>query len=184
LGLAIVRRLTDLLNCKLELRSRLGRGSCFSICLPLSQFAPTTPAADAGASFIVEHETLILVVDDEVAVREAMRTLLTGWGYLVIAVGSGEEAQAELSRRGIAPDIILCDYRLRGQENGIEVIRTLQSQWGRQIPAVLVTGDTAEDRLIEARKSGLTLLHKPVHNSKLRAVIANSLRFGSPSPLK
>jgi CheY-like chemotaxis protein len=113
-----------------------------------------------------------------------MRTLLTGWGYIVIAVGSGEEAQTELSRRGIAPDIILCDYRLRGQENGIEVIRIVQSRWGQQIPAVLVTGDTAEDRLIEARKSGLTLLHKPVHNSKLRAVIANSLRFGSPRPIK
>jgi two-component system, sensor histidine kinase len=183
LGLAIVRRLTDLLNCKLELRSRLGRGSCFSICLPLSQFAPTPPDADS-ASLIVEHETLILVVDDEVAVREAMRTLLTGWGHIVIAVGSGEEAQAELSRRGSAPDIILCDYRLRGQENGIETIRILQSRWGHQIPAVLVTGDTAEDRLIEARESGLTLLHKPVHNSKLRAAIANSLRFGSPGPIK
>jgi CheY-like chemotaxis protein len=84
-----------------------------------------------------------------------MDALLTGWGYLAIVVGSRKEAVKELSRRGLSPDIIICDYRLGGDENGIEVVRLLQGQLGTRVPAVLITGDTAQDRLIEARNSGL-----------------------------
>jgi two-component system, sensor histidine kinase len=71
------------------------------------------------------------------------------------------------------PDLIICDYRLRGHENGIDVIHQLQSECNEVIPAMLITGDTAADRLMEAQSSGLLLLHKPVLNSRLRAAIVN-----------
>ena len=60
------------------------------------------------------------------------------------------------------PDLIICDYRLRDGENGIGVIERLQSNYNERVPAVLITGDTASDRLREAQESGLVLLHKPV----------------------
>jgi two-component system, sensor histidine kinase len=176
LGLAIVRRLSELLNCELSLRSHVGRGSCFSICLPLAEVSAASPLAATEDSHVVAEGALVLVIDDEAAVREAMDALLTGWGYAVLTVASGDDALTEVVQHKACPRIIICDYRLRGEENGITVIRRLQAECKAPVPAVLITGDTAEDRLIEARTSGLVLLHKPVHNSKLRAVIVNSMR--------
>ncbi len=173
LGLAIVRRLTDLLNCKLELKSRQGHGSMFSITIPL---------AYGDADYSEQHSDLILeskasgfvvVIDDELAIREAMSCLLESWGFNVIVAGSGDEMLAELATCSMRPDLIICDYRLRVGENGIKVIERLQSEYNEPIPAMLITGDTAGDRLIEAQASGFLLLHKPVANSKLRAAIAN-----------
>ena len=71
------------------------------------------------------------------------------------------------------PDLLICDYRLRGDENGVDVIERLRSEYNETIPAMLITGDTAPSRLIEAQASGLLLLHKPVSNSMLRAAVAN-----------
>ena len=113
------------------------------------------------------------MVDDELAIREAMSTLLGRWGYQVVAAGSGEDAVRRLATWPVQPDLAICDYRLRDGESGIEVIERLRSEYNSAIPAMLITGDTAPDRLAEAKANGLLLLHKPVSNSKLRAVIAN-----------
>ena len=102
-----------------------------------------------------------------------MRSLLTGWGYQVITAGSGSQMLANLAAFAERPDLIICDYRLRDGENGTDVIAALQSECNEAIPAMLITGDTAEDRLIEAQASGYLLLHKPVPNGKLRASIVN-----------
>jgi DNA-binding NtrC family response regulator len=116
---------------------------------------------------------LVMVIDDEIAIREAMNSLLTGWGYDVVTADSGAEMLDYLSRNPVRPDIIICDYRLRGRENGIDVIHSIQSRFDQALPAMLITGDTAVDRLVEARASGLLLLHNPVPNGKLRAAIVN-----------
>ncbi len=173
LGLAIVRRLSVLLDCPVRLRSQSGRGSCFSVEIPRA-----AAIAPADKSNVVDAEAeanrgLIVVVDDEAAVRDAMSSLLTSWGYAAIATGSGAEMIAHLARFAVRPDLIICDYRLRGKENGIEVVRQLRAECGEGVPAMLVTGDTASDRLAEAQASGLLLLHKPVPKGKLRATIAN-----------
>ena len=173
LGLAIVRRLTDLLECKLTLRSELGRGSCFEVAIPLAgtALAPSEPALE-GLSGALAHG-LIVVIDDESAIRDAMSTLLAGWGHEVIAVGSGDEAMQHLSTCPTRPALVICDYRLRGDENGVGVIERLRSEYNDNIPAMLITGDTAPGCLAEAQQTGLLLLHKPVSNGKLRAAIAN-----------
>ena len=77
------------------------------------------------------------------------------------------------------PDLIVSDYRLRGEENGIQVVEMLRSEFNADIPALLVTGDTAPDRLQDAEASGLPILHKPVNPARLRTLIANLLREGS-----
>jgi signal transduction histidine kinase/CheY-like chemotaxis protein len=173
LGLAIVRRITDLLDCKLTLRSQPGRGSCFEVTVPVSRGASgpieTQLIAPSGAL----ARGLIVVIDDESAIQRAMSSLLTGWGHDVVTGGSGDEAMQQLSSRPDRPDLVICDYRLREGENGITVIQRMRSEYNKDIPAMLITGDTAPDRLAEARASGLILLHKPVPNSKLRAAIVN-----------
>jgi two-component system, sensor histidine kinase len=172
LGLAIVRRLSNLLFCPVTLRSNLGHGSCFSIEIPEANEASNIvePVVDSSAELV---RGLILVIDDEAAIRDAMLSLLTSWGYAVITAGSVAEMLASLAQCPKRPDMIICDYRLRGGENGIDVVRRLQSECNEAIPAMLITGDTAADRLLEAQASGLLLLHKPVPNGKLRAAIVN-----------
>jgi CheY-like chemotaxis protein len=172
LGLAIVRRLSILLDCPVELRSEPGRGSCFSVEIPRAA-AVRSSSAEAGALAAEPVRGLIAVVDDEAAIRDAMESLLTGWGYAVVAAGSGAEMVTRLARHATRPDLIICDYRLRGEENGIDVVRQLRTECNEAIPAMLITGDTAADRLIEAQASGLLLLHKPVPNGRLRAAIGN-----------
>jgi two-component system, sensor histidine kinase len=185
LGLAIVRRLADLLECDVTLRSRVGHdfreghdsreghGSCFEVSVPMATGAiPARKAAPDATSGALAHG-FIVVIDDEFAIRNAMAALLTGWGHETIVVGSGDEAIRQLSIRGQRPDLIICDYRLRDDENGIRVIERLRSAYSEAIPAMLVTGDTAPDRLAEAKASSLLLLHKPVSNGKLRAAIVH-----------
>jgi signal transduction histidine kinase/ActR/RegA family two-component response regulator len=172
LGLAIVRRLCVLLSCELELRSQPGRGSCFRIAVPLAKALPSSPPAFDPAA-VDTGLGLVLVIDDEAPIRDGMRSLLTGWGYQVITAGSGSQMLANLAPSARRPDLIICDYRLRDGENGIDVIAALQAEYHEAIPAMLITGDTAEDRLIEAQASGYLLLHKPVPNGRLRAAIVN-----------
>jgi signal transduction histidine kinase/CheY-like chemotaxis protein len=173
LGLAIVRRLVDLLECEMTLRSRVGHGSCFEVSVPMATGAiPASKDVLEATSGALAHG-FIVVIDDELAIRNAMSALLAGWGHETIIVGSGDEAILRLSSREQRPDLIICDYRLRDGENGIRVIERLRSEYNETIPAMLITGDTAPDRLAEAKASSLLLLHKPVSNGKLRAAIVH-----------
>jgi signal transduction histidine kinase/CheY-like chemotaxis protein len=174
LGLAIVLRLTILLDCHVSLRSVPGRGSCFAVSLPLA----TGPAAQAAPVLEAPPgmaQGLIVVVDDESVIRDGMAQLLAGWGFTPAVAASGDEALASLSGILRRPDLLICDYRLRGGESGITVIERLRAEFNDPIPAILITGDTAPGRLAEAQASGLLLLHKPVSNGRLRAAITNLL---------
>ena len=135
----------------------------------LSRAAEPEPA-NASAALA---RGLVVVVDDEPAIRDAAISLLTGWGYDVIAVGSGDEAIQRLAACPAKPALILCNYRLRGGESRLAVADRIRAEYNDTIPAILVTGDTAPDRLAEAEASGPLLMHKPVSNGKLQAAIVN-----------
>jgi two-component system, sensor histidine kinase len=176
LGLAIVRRLTELLGCPLALSSQVGRGSCFSVQVeraPRGHLAIHGPE-DEGVGALAS--AFIVVVDDEAPIRDAMTALLTGWGHRVVAAASGSELLEQIASEPSKPALIICDYRLRAGETGIDVIERLRSEYNEPVPAVLITGDTAPDRLLEAAASQLLLLHKPVPKSKLRAALAHLLQ--------
>ena len=173
LGLAIVRRLAKLLESPLTLRSVEGRGSCFAIELPVSS-KPLPPVERQEAADLQGHHTIV-VVDDEAEIRIATTILLSRWGKTVVAAGSGAEALEQLASCPVRPDLMICDFRLRDGETGLDVVRLLRSEYNEDIPAILITGETAPERLVDADASGLLVLHKPISNSRLHAAIANVL---------
>jgi CheY-like chemotaxis protein len=150
-------------------------GSVFAVGVPLAPRGATaiSTEGDTATRDGAQGSGLILVIDDEVAIQTAMRSLLLGWGYEAVITASCDEMLARIATRREVPRLIICDYRLRGEENGIAVIERLRSEYNDDIPGMLITGDTAPDRLREAQDSGFLLLHKPVPNAKLRAAITH-----------
>jgi two-component system, sensor histidine kinase len=178
LGLAIVKRIAALLHHPLRLDSRVGRGSRFSVEVPIG--AIRGEAAGLTNQITYDDDTVLLgtvivVIDDEADILAALELLLKQWGCVVIAADSGAQAQDKLQRAGIAPDLILSDYRLRDNETGIGVIDQLRSTFGDHVPALLVTGDTAAERLRDATASGLDVLHKPVKADQLKQALIKTL---------
>ena len=180
LGLAIVKRLVGLLDHRMEVRSEVGRGSRFSVTLPRSveaqrpreQHGAAEPDADLRGSHV-------LVLDDEVSVLDAMRRLLEGWGCEVTTAATPEEAETSVGRSR-PPDLVIVDYRLRRHASGIETIGKLQQRIGKPVPALVITGDTAPDRLREAQESGYPLLHKPVTPARLRSAMRQLMEGRAP----
>jgi CheY-like chemotaxis protein len=173
LGLAIVQRLTRILHTPLRLHSGVGKGSAFklSVALAIRGQAAIEPAPEA--SLATPRSLFILVVDDEAAIQEGMTALLTGWGHRVVAAGSCAEMLEHAAAFVATPDLIISDYRLRNNEDGISVIDRMRSEFNGDIPAILITGDTAPDRMREASASDCLLMHKPVAHGRLRAAIAD-----------
>ena len=178
LGLFIVKRLAELLKCDLQLRSKPQRGSVFTITIPLAgEAVATDPPASKTPASAPAHD-LILVVDDELSIRESMRDLLNRWGYQVIVAGSGSEMLPLIADPAYhnRPALIICDYRLRAGEDGIAVIQSLRSEYNDDIPAILLTGDTAPARLKAAGESGVVVLHKPIDEGALQGAICGLAR--------
>jgi signal transduction histidine kinase/CheY-like chemotaxis protein len=168
LGLAIVKRTVSLLGHALSLRSRVDRGSVFTLSLSIVH-VPRVPASasDTQRNWDVAG-MFVLVVDDEQESRFAMQALLTDWGCLVIAAGSGDEAMAALANCMRDPDALLLDYRLPG-ETGLQIAERVITVIERHTPILIVTGDVASEPIREISRSGHDVLHKPVNPVELRA---------------
>lgn len=172
LGLSIVKRLDLLLGLDLSVQSSIGQGSEFTLSVPAADvtWPVEVPAPQPKREHLQGIE--VLVIDDEEAIREAMRTLLQGSGCRVRAVASTQEALHAVQTAPV--DVVLADYRLRGFDDGIHAISRLrQSQPG--IQALLISGDTAPERLRDARAAGLRMLHKPVNPDALLAALVEAV---------
>ncbi len=181
LGLSIVRRLADILDHPVAVASTPGRGSCFAVTVPLVRRSPPVgrpvgrpaPPAESTAPGPTPAPSgrLVVMIDDDPLVREALAHTLGAWGLLVLAAADIREAEARLAAAGRPPDLIVTDFRLAAGETGETAIRRIRAAAGRPIPAVLLTGDTSPDRLAAAAAVNATLLHKPVNPDALRGAI-------------
>jgi signal transduction histidine kinase/ActR/RegA family two-component response regulator len=173
LGLAIVSRLGRLLGRRVDLRSRPGHGSIFSIDVPCGDARLTQPPAAAVTPEPIPDDALVLLVDDEIAILRGMAELFDNWKIDLITAHSADDAIRSLDSIDRVPDVIVSDYRLPDDADGIEVISRLRQKYGRDIPAILVTGDTAPDTIHRIKQAGFPLLHKPLRPAKLRALLTH-----------
>lgn len=177
LGLATVRRMANLLGHRLTVRSRPAHGSSFSVDVPLAAVPPAQPSLDEAATPALLPRR-VLVVDDEVAVLDAMCLALEGWGCDVAVAACLDEALDKV-RQGFAPDLLITDFRLAGERTGSEVIHRLREVCDRTVPTLLLTGDM-DLQVIGVPQT--TLFHKPIRLEELRLAIATSCRMEPISP--
>ncbi|MEA3278566.1 MAG: ATP-binding protein [Pseudomonadota bacterium] len=177
-GLSIAQQLAGLLGHPLDLRSVLGKGSVFSVEVPLVQQAGPSEAGAGPAepkAGLPPGKTL-LVVEDDPRVLDSLRHLLE---ILGCGVETAHDAQAALSlveQKGLRPDLVLADYRLPGRWNGMELIEQIRKILGREVPSLLLTGDTSPEVQRVLSASRIPAQYKPVDSDRLAAVIERLLR--------
>ncbi|WP_448207191.1 hybrid sensor histidine kinase/response regulator [Azospirillum sp. sgz302134] len=179
LGLAIVRRLSDLLGTEVEVRSRVGRGTVFAVTIDGTAAEPAAPepepappaasAKPANASPLAGMT--VLAVDDEAMVLTGLQMILESWGCTVAAAGDMREVFAVLDGLPEPPAVILTDLRLPGTVSGFDVIDRVRRLYGKDIPAVVLSGETAQSALLEGQRRGCSFLHKPLHPGELKLVL-------------
>lgn len=175
LGLAIVERIAKILGYRVGVRSWPGRGSMFSIDVPIGEAMPlpihqAVPQFGAGNPLPGRR---LLVLDNEVSILESMGALLGQWGCEVVT--ATDEVGALLALQGRAPELILADFHLDHGVVGCEVVRHLCEHFGAAIPAVIITADRSDQCRRSLNKLGAPLLNKPVKPGKLRAVLSQLL---------
>lgn len=174
LGLAIVRKMAQLLDANVQLRSGINTGSCFSLTIPLGD---VDDIADVDTPAEGRHLAgkNILLIDDEPDILRGLSLLLTGFLCHTLCADSAEQALKLLYVNDIEPDIMIVDYHLAHGNTGDVAIDLVCQHFKRKIPAIIVTGDTSNERLLEARKRGILLLHKPVDVGELMLTLSQML---------
>ena len=184
LGLAICRRLAEVLGIPLGVRSRQGLGSVFSIELPVAHQLPaySQPSADVRqVEQMVDSARIagtILVVEGNALVRAGMEQAILSWGGSVLLAENREEALSLCRESDQVPDLVICNIRLPGLVSGIGLAQELQRELGH--PGVLlISADVSEEAQTAARRAGFVLLKEPVPPSRLRAALRHMLGVGA-----
>ena len=169
LGLSIVRRMTGLLGHRLRLSSRPGQGCCFSIDLPRVEL-PAPGGRPAAPTDAAQRALGLIVIDDDAQVRDSLAALLERWGHRVTQGASADDALRTWRHNGRpAVDAAIVDLRLRGGATGLEMIQQLRRELQPALPALVVTGDIAPQRLQQLSDAAQDWLPKPLAPMRLRS---------------
>ncbi|HYH37481.1 MAG TPA: PAS domain-containing hybrid sensor histidine kinase/response regulator [Azospirillum sp.] len=171
LGLAIVQRLSGILGHPVAVRSAPGRGSVFSVRVPLNSASPLPspiPEPHAEAS---RDGKLVVLVDDDAIVLLGLRATLESCGYQTLIAGSIDQALDRLAADGRTPDLVISDYRLRGGAVGTDAVRAIRQHAGRPLPGIILTGETGAECARDAAEHSCSIIHKPVTPRQLAACL-------------
>jgi signal transduction histidine kinase len=175
LGLAIVERACALLGHPLELRSVVGRGTCFMVQVPKSEVGPDWPRPDDpperqdGKTLATDR--IVFLVENDADLRRALALILEKWGMTVLEAASGEEALALIEEIDILPDLFLVDQQLGAGITGLEFVERIRARHGA-VPARLITANRGWDLRVAATSAGIEILYKPIDPLALAAVMA------------
>ncbi len=182
LGLAIVRRTARLLDIPLDLICEPGRGACFELSLPAASAVSALPGPANDSD--IGRPLCVLMVDDEPETLRSLCTYLREVGWTARGVATGDDAERALAD-GFRADVLVVDFRLRG-ETGQDVIARLRVR-EPALPAVIVTGDTAAQRLRTLSGLATTVLHKPIDGARLARALTEAVEasaLGAPAPVQ
>ena len=171
LGLSVVKHIAVLLGLEISVESIEGKGSTFSVSVPISDEIEVLemPSTFGSKDSPPEDGPIILCIDDNPAVLDSVTMLLDVLGFDVFQAEHGEEAMAHIDG-GLRPDIVLSDYRLPG-ENGIEVVRRIREAMSDELPAIMMSGDTSAQEIRNSELERLEVMSKPVDVKQLMALI-------------
>jgi CheY-like chemotaxis protein len=175
LGLAIVKRLARLIGAELQVRSREGRGSFFTVWLPASPPPRSTLSIRSAGDSPIDGRHIMLI-EDNPRVRIGFQMLLESWNCTISCAESGEQALEIGEQEGWRFDMIIADHRLGAGMSGTQTALQIAVRAGRSIPTLIVTGDTAPERIAEIHASGFEIMHKPVMPEELSRRMACLLR--------
>jgi two-component system CheB/CheR fusion protein len=179
LGLAIVQRLANLLGHPIDVKSRPGHGSMFSICVPIdsSAYVALSAIPEKHPIELAQVNASILVIEDDPTILELLEMLLRDAGHRPIGAADGVVALASIER----PDLIVADFNLPNGPNGVEVIAKLREKFHREIPAIVMTGDISTQTLRAIASIRSTHLDKPVEAVEVLRVVTNLLAATTPA---
>ncbi|GGE78243.1 hybrid sensor histidine kinase/response regulator [Streptosporangium jomthongense] len=175
LGLAIVERMVSVLGYKMDVVSRPGRGSRFSIQLPAGRLTARRAGLPDAPVRLGLAGTQVLVIDNEPAVLESMKLLLECWGCSVIASPDEQMAVEYLKQTDVLPAAVLADYHLDNERTGLQAIDAIRKLLGKPLPAALVTANCSDELRKQMRAQDLPILNKPVKPNRLRALLTSLL---------
>jgi CheY-like chemotaxis protein len=162
LGLAIVKRLGEVLDHRVEVRSTVGKGTRFFIEVPRGGSGVKVPeTASPVRPYNGALLGSVLVIEDEASVRSALGRLLKLRGVEATIVATATQALTLVKEEGLHPDVLLCDYNLRGSPDGMETIKQLRAALGWNVPATVMTGDTRSLTVDLISAQGISVLIKP-----------------------
>ncbi len=175
LGLAIVRRIEPLLECRVDVRSEPGKGSVFGFSVPAGDAARLSHPFTISYSCHDLNGTVVALVEDDPDIRRMTSELMMQWGCRVIAGELPGDVMRDMDLRGLRPDLLMCDYRLPQGMTAVHAIGQMRELWGYTVPAMVLTGETAPEVLHEIRGCEAMLLHKPATPARLRSLMHMAL---------
>jgi len=175
LGLSIVERLINILGHEIKVQSQVGQGSTFTLIVKkgnalISEGEHISPKTEKDLSGL--H---ILVIDDDLHVRESMQTILQSWQCRVTLASTTAQAHTLILEQHLQPDAIISDYRLSKTETGVQLLQDLFKKTAA-LPSLIISSDKSDPIIEMVRKNGFLYLHKPVPPAKLRAFVHSIAR--------
>lgn len=176
-GLSIIARMSEALGHRIELCSEVGRGTRFSVFVPLAQEAPAARGMSGRAAAARAYglsAIKVVVIDNDEAVRDAMRALLDRWGCEArLLAGLADVEALIVAEPGFRPDVILADFHLDAGDSGLTAVSKLRETRGAQIQSVVITADHSREVSDAVAAAGCEILRKPVKPAELRALITH-----------
>ncbi|MCU1736793.1 MULTISPECIES: hybrid sensor histidine kinase/response regulator NahK/ErcS' [Pseudomonas] len=181
LGLAIVEKIAGILGHKISVRSTPGKGSMFAVEVPITLCAPKPQIQLSMTEPMLERlrGARIWVLDNDATICAGMRTLLESWGCQVVTALSEQDLARQVEHSQCDADLLIADYHLDHDQNGVDVVATINARRGLPLPALMITANYSNELKLQMRELGHTLMHKPVRPMKLKTAISHLL--GNPS---
>lgn len=170
LGLAIADGLCRVLGHELSVRSWPGRGSVFSVTVPLARY-DRSPRTARAVHMPPLSGAQVLCIDNEATILTGMQSLLSRWQCNVAVARDRQEVQAVLDS-GFMPELVLADYHLDNGDTGLELMNWLREKVNPDLPGVVISADGRNELITRIRLHGLDYLPKPVKPAALRALIS------------